>query len=100
MFEFPKRVLAFHAHPDDTESFCSGTLALLKEKGFAVGNVDATVAAERPKLLPYEPAMRQNLARVLGILPERVSVKATTTEGLGIVGEGRGMAAQCVCTVF
>ncbi len=74
--------------------------ALLKEKGFAVGNVDATVAAERPKLLPYEPAMRQNLARVLGILPERVSVKATTTEGLGIVGEGRGMAAQCVCTVF
>lgn len=70
---------------------------LLAEKGYRVGNIDATVVAEEPKLRPYIDAMRANLAGALGIEPERVSVKATTEEGLGFTGERLGIAAHAVC---
>ena len=70
---------------------------LLAEKGYRVGNIDATVVAEEPKLRPYIDAMRENLAAALGIKPDRVSVKATTEEGLGFTGERLGIAAHAVC---
>ena len=69
----------------------------IREAGWQVGNVDATVLAQQPKLAPHIPKMRQNLARHLGILQEQVNVKATTEEGLGFTGAGQGMAAHAVC---
>jgi len=71
--------------------------ALLGEAGYSVGNVDATILAQRPKLAPHIPDMRDNLARAMGVAPSRVSVKATTEEGLGFTGSGEGMAAHAVC---
>ena len=71
--------------------------SLLEEKGFAIGNVDATVIAQRPKLAPYIPQMRENLAKACGVDVCRVSVKATTEEGLGFTGSGQGIASSAVC---
>ncbi len=68
----------------------------LREADYAVGNVDATVVAQRPKLASYIPQMRRNIAADLGISVERVSVKATTEEGLGFTGTGEGIAAQAI----
>lgn len=73
--------------------------ALLRERGFTVGNVDATVLAQRPKLAPHIPQMRDNLARAMGVNPEQVNVKATTEEGLGFTGSGEGMAAHAVALI-
>ena len=70
---------------------------LLKEKGYRVGNIDATVVAQAPRLRPYIDEMRQNIADTLGIPPDRVNVKATTEEGLGFTGERLGVAAHAVC---
>ena len=70
---------------------------LLRERGYRVGNVDAAVLAQRPKLAPYIPAMRDNLARAMGTQPGQINVKATTEEGLGFTGSGEGMAAHAVC---
>lgn len=72
---------------------------LLEEKGFAVGNVDVTVIAQAPKLSPYISQMRENLAQRLKINLDRVSVKATTEEGLGFTGAGEGISAQAVCLI-
>lgn len=69
----------------------------VKAAGFRVSNVDATVALQRPKLRPHIEVMCQNIARAVGIERGRVSVKATTTEGLGFVGAGEGAAAQAIC---
>ncbi len=72
---------------------------LVKEAGAEILNVDATVMAQRPKLAPYIPQMKSRMAGALGISADRVSVKATTTEGLGFVGTGEGMAAQAVVLI-
>ena len=72
---------------------------LLKENGFAVGNVDCTVIAQRPKLAPYIPQMRRKLSDAMGIPLDCVSVKATTEEGLGFSGEGLGIAAHAVALI-
>ena len=69
---------------------------LLAQAGYQVGNVDATVLAQAPKLAPHIPRMRENLARAMGVAVERVSVKATTEEGLGFTGRGEGIAAHAV----
>ncbi len=69
---------------------------LLAERGWSVGNVDATVIAQRPKLASYIPQMRANLARRMGVELEQVNVKATTEEGLGFTGGGEGIAAHAV----
>lgn len=69
---------------------------LLKQEGYCVGNIDATVAAQRPKLAPYITQMRQNIADTLGIGLDQVSVKATTTEHLGFEGREEGISAQAV----
>lgn len=72
---------------------------VLEENGYAVGNVDATVVAQRPKLSAYIPAMRENLARAMGTGADRVSVKATTEERLGFTGSGEGIAAHAVALI-
>lgn len=69
---------------------------MLEELGWKVNNLDATVVAQRPRLAPYIPLMRERIARVLGVGVDRVSVKATTSEGLGFVGREEGAAAQAV----
>lgn len=67
---------------------------------FAIGNVDATLVAQKPKIAPYIQQMRQNIAQDLEISVDQVSVKATTEERLGFTGDGSGMAAQAVALVF
>lgn len=97
------------AHFPDTDERFRGadSIRLLKEalrrmaeRGFTPYNCDITIAAQRPKLLLYIPRMRENLAQALGIPLDCVSVKATTTEGLGFEGRGEGMSAQAVASVI
>lgn len=71
----------------------------LAEHGWSIGNIDATIVAQRPKLLPYVPQMRENIARVLHITVEQVSLKGKTEEGLGFTGAGEGMAVHAVCLI-
>lgn len=96
-------------HFPDSDPAYSGAdslrlLAAVMEKlagaGWQVGNVDATVIAQRPKLADYLPQMRQNLALAMGILPGQVNVKATTEEELGFTGSGDGIAAQAVALLY
>ena len=70
--------------------------ALLEEHGFTIGNIDATIIAQRPKLAPYRPAMVKNVAEALGISEAQVCIKATTEEGLGVTGRQVGIAAQAI----
>ena len=72
---------------------------LLNEAGYRLVNADCTILAQRPKLMPHVPAMRANIARVLGVEPDAVSVKATTEEGLGFTGDGSGIAAHAVVLI-
>ena len=93
-----------HAFPDDDPAYAGAdslvlldrVMEMLRSRGYRVGNVDATVLAQRPKLAPYIPQMRANLAARMGVDPDRVNVKATTEEGLGFTGAGEGMAAHAV----
>ncbi len=70
---------------------------ILSEKLLFVGNIDATVIAQRPKMRPYIEEMEKNIAGALGIEPSQVNIKATTEEGMGFTGEGKGISAQAVC---
>lgn len=72
---------------------------LLTEKLYVVSNIDATIIAQQPKLMPYLTKMRENIASDLGLELDQVSVKATTEEGLGFTGTGEGIAAQAVCLI-
>ena len=67
------------------------------DEGYKIGNVDATILCQRPKLAPHIPQMRQILADACGVDVSCISVKATTEEGLGFTGSGEGIAAHCVC---
>lgn len=69
---------------------------LLADRSYIIENIDATVIAQRPKLLPYRPQMAENIAAALGISAGRVSIKATTEEGLGFTGTGEGISAQAI----
>ncbi len=73
--------------------------ARVQEKGYHLVNLDATVLAQRPKLRPYIDTMRENIASALDVDADLISVKATTEEGLGFTGEGKGIAAHCVCLI-
>lgn len=73
--------------------------ALLTQNGYCIGNIDATVIAQAPKLAPHIPTMKQNLAKALGCDENRINIKATTEEHLGFTGEGLGMAAHAVCLI-
>ena len=80
----------------DSRAFVRHCDALVRERGWRVGNCDITVVCERPKVGPHAQAMREAIARDLGIEVDAVSVKATTTETLGFTGRGEGIAAQAV----
>ncbi len=69
---------------------------LLEERGYVIENIDATIIAQRPKLAPYRPQMAANIAQALKLEPSRVSVKATTEEGLGFTGTGEGISSQAI----
>ena len=94
--------------PDTSERFKSidsrillrHTVEMLRDKGYRIGNVDCTLCLQRPKIKPYIAAMRETLAETMGIDPERVSVKATTTERLGFVGREEGVEAHAVALVY
>ena len=75
------------------------TFELIRDKGFRVNNVDATIVAEAPRLASHRAAMQANIAGALEIDPADVNVKATTTEGLGAIGKGEAIAAMCVVTL-
>ena len=72
---------------------------LLAEKGYTVGNVDATIVAQRPKMAPHIPVMRENIALVLHVDVDRINVKATTEEHLGFTGSGQGISAYAVAGI-
>ncbi len=74
--------------------------ALLEENHYIIENIDATVIAQRPKLLPYMPEMVKNVAKALGIEPGQVNIKATTEEGLGFTGSGAGISSQAICLLM
>jgi 2-C-methyl-D-erythritol 2,4-cyclodiphosphate synthase len=74
-------------------------LAMLLARGFEPVNVDVTILAERPRIAPHREAMRRRLAEMLDLPPEMVNVKATTTEQLGLIGRGEGLAAQAIALV-
>ena len=81
----------------DSLILCRVVADCIRDAGYRIQNVDATVLAQSPKLAPHIPQMRQNLALALGLDVGAVSVKATTEEGLGFTGSGEGMAAHAVC---
>ena len=83
----------------DSRAFLRHCNALLRDRGWRLGNADITVVCERPKVGPHAEAMRAALAEDLGVAIDAVSVKATTTETLGFTGRGEGIAAQAVCLV-
>jgi 2-C-methyl-D-erythritol 2,4-cyclodiphosphate synthase len=84
----------------DSRRLLRRVVELVKEQGYVVGNVDVTIIAQAPKLLPYIEQMRQNVADDLGVGLNCVSVKATTTERLGFTGRREGIAAQATATLF
>lgn len=70
---------------------------LLKENDYAIGNIDATIIAQKPKMAPHIPTMRENIAEALGIKISQLNIKATTEEGLGFTGQGQGISSQAIC---
>lgn len=94
--------------PDTDERFKGAdSLMLLKEvgnlvkaKGYKIGNIDATIIAQKPKMLPHIPTMRENIARVLEIEIDQINVKATTEEGLGFTGAMQGISSQSIALLL
>ena len=84
----------------DSRILLSKTAELIREKGWQIGNIDATVVAQAPRLSPYIQEMRENIASTLKLPIDTVSVKATTEEHLGFTGQGLGIAAHAVCLLF
>ncbi len=84
----------------DSRVLLRHVVSLLKEQGYTVGNIDATVIAQRPKLAPYIHEMIENIAFDCNVSKDTVNVKATTEEGLGFSGEGLGISAHAVCTIY
>jgi 2-C-methyl-D-erythritol 2,4-cyclodiphosphate synthase len=96
------------SHFPDTDPLYKGcsSLLLLSEvrdkvdrAGYEVNHVDCTLVAQRPKVMPHIPAMRDNISHALGVTPDQISVKATTTEHMGFTGREEGMACYAVCTL-
>ena len=93
-FHFPDTAAAYKNI--DSKILLRDTVALIRERGYEIGNVDVTVCAERPKLNPHIPLMQETLARVMEIDPDDISIKATTTEKLGFTGREEGISAYAV----
>ena len=83
----------------DSGKLLAEVVHLVRVEGYAIGNVDATIVAQAPKLLPHIPRMRENIARLLGVAVGDVNVKATTEERLGFTGSGEGMSAYAVAGI-
>lgn len=83
----------------DSKLLLKETVRLIGEKGYKVGNIDATICAERPKINPYIPRMQECLAGLMNVEPDDVSIKATTTEKLGFTGRQEGMSAYTVALI-
>ena len=83
----------------DSKIILSKTIELIATKGYRLGNIDATVCAEKPKLNPHIPQMQQCLAQVVGCDPDQISIKATTTEKLGFTGRQEGISAYAVALI-
>ena len=81
----------------DSKVLLREVVALIKGKGYSIGNIDATICAERPKINPHIERMQACLAEVMDIEPDQVSIKATTTERLGFTGREEGISAYAVC---
>lgn len=94
-------------YPDNDKSFLGidsmlllrDTFQRISEKGYTISNIDATVIAQRPKLAPYIPTMRERIANTLSLSINDVNIKATTEEKLGFTGSGEGIAAHAVCLI-
>lgn len=83
----------------DSKIILKKTVELISSKGYHIGNIDATVCAERPKINPHVPEMTKCMAEVMGIDEDQISIKATTTEKLGFTGREEGMSAYAVCLI-
>ena len=83
----------------DSKLLLGKTVALIASRGYRIGNIDATVCAERPKLNPHVPAMKTCLAQVMGVDEDCISIKATTTEHLGFTGREEGISAYAVALI-
>ena len=102
-----ERDIGFH-FPDSDEAYrgvsslvlLEKTRVILRDKGYAVGNVDATVVCQAPRLSGHIGAMRENIAKALGIRAADVNIKGKTEEGLGFTGSGEGISAHAVCTIL
>ncbi len=70
---------------------------LIENKGYKIGNIDATIIAQKPKMAPYISLMRENIATTLNISIDQINIKATTEEGLGFTGKGLGISSQSIC---
>jgi 2-C-methyl-D-erythritol 2,4-cyclodiphosphate synthase len=86
-------------HNIDSKILLSETIKLIAAKGYHIGNIDATVCAEKPKLNPHIPAMQQKLSEIMNIDPDDISIKATTTEKLGFTGREEGISAYAVALI-
>ena len=75
------------------------TVDLLKDKGYDIINIDATIVAQKPKISPHSAKMKENIAKCLGIDPDFVNIKATTTEKLGFEGREEGISSHCICLI-
>jgi 2-C-methyl-D-erythritol 2,4-cyclodiphosphate synthase len=75
------------------------TVQMVLDKGFSIVNIDTVIFAETPKMSPYRLAMQTNIATAIKLDPDRINIKATTTEGLGIFGRGEGIGAMCVVLI-
>lgn len=96
-YHFPDTSEAFK--DADSKELLKETLALLQKEGYRVGNIDTTVCAEQPKLNPHIPAMQVKLSELMGITPDAVSIKATTSEKMGFVGREEGITAYAVVLI-
>lgn len=83
----------------DSKIILRKTIDLIATKGYRLGNVDATICAERPKMNPHIPQMQQTLAKVIGCDPDQISIKATTTERLGFTGREEGISAYATVLI-
>lgn len=84
----------------DSRHLLRATVERVRQAGYRIGNVDSTVVAERPKLRPYVDGMRALIAEDLGVDPDAVSVKATTSEKIGMIGREEGICAMAVCLLY
>lgn len=83
----------------DSAILLKNTMKILSDEGYIIGNVDSTVIAQKPKLNPHIPAIRENLAKILNLPPEAVNVKAKTEEGLGYIGAGEAVSSHAVVII-